>query len=169
MPRDVPQEIGSPGSRKWWILSVLCISVLLVAIDNTIVNVALPTLNRRINASTADLQWIVTAYSLLFAGLLLVAGHLGDRMGRKRILQIGLVLFALTSLAAARSASVDQLILARAGMGVAAAMIYPSTLALLSSTFTDRKQAELTDAAEALLDRPRTFIWCRLAVSCSTS
>jgi MFS family permease len=119
---------------------VLCISVLLVAIDNTIVNVALPTLNRRINASTADLQWIVTAYSLLFAGLLLVAGHLGDRLGRKRILQIGLVLFALTSLGAARSASVDQLILARAGMGVAAAMIYPSTLALLSSTFTDRKQ-----------------------------
>jgi MFS family permease len=65
--------------------------------------VALPTLNRRINASTADLQWIVTIYSSLFAGLLLVAGHLGDRMGHKRILQIGLVLFALTSLAAARS------------------------------------------------------------------
>jgi DHA2 family multidrug resistance protein-like MFS transporter len=135
--RDLQPE---KGSRKWWILSVLCISVLLVAIDNTIVNVALPTLNRRIDASTADLQWIVTAYSLLFAGLLLVAGHLGDRMGRKRILQIGLVLFALTSLAAARSTSVDQLIAARAGMGVAAAMIYPSTLALLSSTFTDRKQ-----------------------------
>jgi DHA2 family multidrug resistance protein-like MFS transporter len=135
--RDGQQE---KGSRKWWILSVLCISVLLVAIDNTIVNVALPTLNKRINASTADLQWIVTAYSLLFAGLLLVAGHLGDRMGRKRILQIGLVLFALTSLAAARSTSVDQLILWRAGMGIAAAMIYPSTLALLSSTFTDRKQ-----------------------------
>jgi DHA2 family multidrug resistance protein-like MFS transporter len=135
--RDAKQPAES---RKWWILAVLCISVLLVAIDNTIVNVALPTLNRRIDASTANLQWIVTAYSLLFAGLLLVAGHLGDRMGRKRILQVGLVLFALTSLAAARSTSVDQLILARAGMGVAAAMIYPSTLALLSSTFTDRKQ-----------------------------
>ena len=67
---------------------MLCISVLLTAIDNTIVNVALPTLSRRINASTADLQWIVTAYSLLFAGLILVAGHLGDRMGRKRILQV---------------------------------------------------------------------------------
>jgi MFS transporter, DHA2 family, multidrug resistance protein len=131
---------SAKASRKWWILAVLCISVLLVAIDNTIVNVALPTLSKRIGASTANLQWIVTAYSLLFAGLLLVAGHLGDRMGRKRILQIGLVLFALTSLAAARSTSVDQLILARAGMGVAAAMIYPSTLALLSSTFTDRKQ-----------------------------
>jgi DHA2 family multidrug resistance protein-like MFS transporter len=65
---------------------VPCISVLLVAIDSTIVNVALPRLNRRINASTADLQWIVTAYSLLVAALLLVAGHLGDRMGRKRIL-----------------------------------------------------------------------------------
>jgi DHA2 family multidrug resistance protein-like MFS transporter len=131
---------SAKASRKWWILAVLCLSVLLVAIDNTIVNVALPTLNKRIDASTANLQWIVTAYSLLFAGLLLVAGHLGDRVGRKRILQVGLVLFAMTSLAAARSTSVDQLILARAGMGVAAAMIYPSTLALLSSTFTDRKQ-----------------------------
>ena len=67
---------------------MLCISVLLVAIGNTIVNVALPTFNRRINASTADLQWIVTAYSLLFTGLFLVAGHLGDRMGRKRTLQV---------------------------------------------------------------------------------
>ena len=85
--RDVKQTIES---RKWWILAVLCISVLLVAIDNTIVNVALPTLNKRIDASTANLQWIVTAYSLLFAGLLLVAGHLGDRLGRKRILQVGL-------------------------------------------------------------------------------
>ena len=125
--------------HKWRVLAVLCLSVLLVAIDNTIVNVALPTLNRRINASTADLQWVVTAYALLFAGLLLVAGHLGDRWGRKRLLQVGLVVFALTSLAAAQSTSVDQLVAARAGMGVAAAMIYPSTLALLSSTFTDRK------------------------------
>jgi DHA2 family multidrug resistance protein-like MFS transporter len=139
-PTGSADTTSAKASRKWWILAVLCLSVLLVAIDNTIVNVALPTLSRRIDASTANLQWIVTAYSLLFAGLLLVAGHLGDRMGRKRILQIGLVLFALTSLAAARSTSVDQLILARAGMGVAAAMIYPSTLALLSSTFTDRKQ-----------------------------
>jgi hypothetical protein len=88
MPRDVKQQKGSTGSRKWWILSVLCISVRLMAIDNTIVNVALPTLNRRINASTADSQWIVTAYSLLFAGLFLVAGHLGDCMGRKRTLQV---------------------------------------------------------------------------------
>jgi MFS transporter, DHA2 family, multidrug resistance protein len=126
--------------HKWWVLAVLCISVLLVAIDNTIVNVALPTLSRRIGASTADLQWVVTGYTLFFAGLLLVAGHLGDRIGRKRILQIGLVLFALASLAAAKSGSVDKLIAARAGMGISAALIYPSTLALLSSTFTDRKQ-----------------------------
>ena len=133
-----PAQAAVP--RKWWVLAVLCISVLLVAIDNTIVNVALPTLSRRIGASTADLQWVVTGYTLLFAGLLLVAGHFGDRFGRKRTLQIGLILFAVTSLAAARSGSVDQLIAARAGMGISAALIYPSTLALLSSTFTDRKQ-----------------------------
>src|SRR5580698_10526538 len=98
-PTGSADTTSAKASRKWWILAVLCLSVLLVAIDNTIVNVALPTLSRRIDASTANLQWIVTAYSLLFAGLPLVAGHLGDRMGRKRILQIGLVLFALTSLA----------------------------------------------------------------------
>jgi len=126
--------------HRWWVLAVLCISVLLVAIDNTIVNVALPTLSRRLGASTADLQWVVTGYTLFFAGLLLVAGHLGDRFGRKRVLQIGLVLFALASLAAARSGTVDRLIAARAGMGISAALIYPSTLALLSSTFTDRKE-----------------------------
>jgi MFS transporter, DHA2 family, multidrug resistance protein len=122
------------------VLAVLCISVLLVAIDNTIVNVALPTLSRRLGASTADLQWVVTGYTLFFAGLLLVAGHLGDRFGRKLALQIGLVLFALASRAAARSDTVDRLVVARAAMGIAAALIYPSTLALLSSTFTDRKE-----------------------------
>ncbi len=126
--------------HRWWVLAVLCISVLLVAIDNTIVNVALPTLSRRLGASTADLQWVVTGYTLFFAGLLLVAGHLGDRFGRKLALQIGLVLFALASLAAARSGTVDRLVAARAAMGIAAALIYPSTLALLSSTFTDRKE-----------------------------
>ena len=139
-PQSPPEVTRQPRSRKWWILTVLCISVLLVAIDTTIVNVALPTLNRRIHASTADLQWIVTAYTLLFAGLLLVGGHFGDRLGRKRMLQAGLVLFALASLGAARAATVDQLILARAGMGVAAAMIYPTTLALLSTAFADRRE-----------------------------
>src|SRR3954454_17162857 len=89
--------------RRWFILAVLCVSVLLVAMDNTIVNVALPTLNRQFGSSTSELQWVVDVYTVFFAGLLLVFGNVGDRVGRKRILQVGLVLFALASLACAQA------------------------------------------------------------------
>ncbi|HXW87642.1 MAG TPA: DHA2 family efflux MFS transporter permease subunit [Streptosporangiaceae bacterium] len=123
-------------SRRWWILAVLCLSVLLVVVDNTIVNVALPTISRRLAASTQDLQWIVDAYSLVFAGLLIVGGNVSDRLGRRRALQAGLVLFAITSVSAALSRSTGELIAARAAMGVAAALIYPATLALLTNVFT---------------------------------
>jgi MFS family permease len=126
--------------RRWWILAVLCLSVLLVVVDNTIVNVALPTMSRQLAASTQDLQWIVDAYTLVFAGLLLVGGNLGDRMGRRRILQAGLVLFALTSVGAALSRTTGELIAGRAAMGAAAALIYPATLALLTSTFTETRE-----------------------------
>jgi MFS transporter, DHA2 family, multidrug resistance protein len=126
--------------RRWLILATLCLSVLLVAIDNTIVNVALPTLNRRLGATTSQLQWVVDIYPVCFAGLLLFFGNLGDRTGRKRLLQIGLVFFALASFAAARSATVHELVAARAAMGVAVALIYPSTLALLAAVFTSRQE-----------------------------
>ncbi len=127
---------GRPDSRRWWILAVLCLSVLLVVVDNTIVNVALPTISRKLSASTQDLQWVVDAYSLLFAGLLLVGGNMGDRFGRRRALQAGLALFAAFSVAAALSRTTGELIAARAAMGVAAALIYPATLALLTNVFT---------------------------------
>jgi EmrB/QacA subfamily drug resistance transporter len=127
-------------SRRWWTLLVLCLSVLLVTIDNTIVNVALPTLSRDLRASTSGLQWIVDAYTLVFAGLLLVAGHLGDRFGRRKLLQIGLVLFGLTSLAAAFADTSGQLIAGRAAMGASAALIFPATLGLLSNIFTDPRE-----------------------------
>jgi EmrB/QacA subfamily drug resistance transporter len=126
--------------RRWWILSVLCLSVLLVVVDNTIVNVALPTMSRQLSASTQGLQWIVDAYTLVFAALLLVGGNLGDRIGRRRILQAGLVLFALTSVGAALSRTTGELIAGRAAMGAAAALIYPATLALLTSTFSDTRE-----------------------------
>ena len=126
--------------RRWWILSVLCLSVLLVVVDNTIVNVALPTMSRRLSASTQDLQWIVDAYTLVFAGLLLVGGNLGDRLGRRGVLRAGLVLFALTSVGSALSRTTGELIAGRAAMGAAAALIYPATLALLTSTFTSARE-----------------------------
>lgn len=127
---------GAPSHpRRWLILPVLCLSVFLVAIDNTIVNVALPTLDRRLDASTSELQWIVDVYTIFFAGLLLVGGNVGDRLGRRRILQLGLVLFVLTSIGAAGSSSVGALVGWRAAMGVAVALVYPATLALVAAVF----------------------------------
>jgi MFS transporter, DHA2 family, multidrug resistance protein len=138
-PRGGQADARAPEGterRRWWILAALCLSVLLVVVDNTIVNVALPTISRKLSASTQDLQWVVDAYTLVFAGLLLVGGNLGDRIGRRRVLQAGLALFALTSVGAALARSTGELIAARAAMGVAAALIYPATLALLTSVFT---------------------------------
>ena len=131
---------AAAGRWRWWILAVLCLSVLLVVIDNTIVNVALPTMSRDLAASTQGLQWIVDGYTLVFAGLLLVGGNLGDRLGRRRMLQAGLVLFALTSVGAALARTTGELIAGRAAMGIAAALIYPATLALLNSVFTSAKE-----------------------------
>ena len=126
--------------RRWAILGVLSLSVFLAVVDNTIVNVALPTMSEELRASTGQLQWIVDAYSLVFAGVLLVGGSLGDRYGRKGALQLGLVSFAAFSALAGLSGSTDMLIAARALMGLAAAFIFPATLAILTTTFTDAKE-----------------------------
>ncbi len=131
---------SATAGRRWWALAALCLSVLLVVVDNTIVNIALPTLSNDLHATTSDLQWLVDAYTLVFAGLLLVGGGLGDRFGRKPMLQLGLLLFGLTSVWAATATSTSELIAARAGMGMAAALVYPATLALLSTIFTDRRE-----------------------------
>lgn len=122
--------------RRWWILAALCLSVLLVIVDNTIVNVALPTISRDLHASTSALQWVVDAYALVFAGLLLLGGNLGDRLGRRRFLLLGLLLFGLFSVGAALSRNTGELITARALMGLAAALVYPATLAILTNVFT---------------------------------
>ncbi len=129
-----PEQIHK---NRWAIFAVLGLSVFLVVVDNTIVNVALPTLSRELEASTSQLQWIVDSYSLVFAGLLLAFGSLGDRYGRKGALQLGLVLFGLTSVAAAFTDSATGLISARAAMGVGAALVFPATLAILTNVFTD--------------------------------
>jgi EmrB/QacA subfamily drug resistance transporter len=133
---------ASAHDRRWLVLPVLCLSVFLVVVDNTIVNVALPTLSRHLGASISSLQWIVDAYSLAFAGLLLAGGGIGDRLGRKGTMQVGLVFFGLFSIAAAASHSTSTLIAARALMGVAAAFIFPATLAILTSIFTDHAERQ---------------------------
>jgi EmrB/QacA subfamily drug resistance transporter len=127
----------SVHDRRWWILVVLCLAVLIVVIDNTIVNVALPTFSRVLHASNSSLQWIVDAYSLPFAGLLLAGGGMSDRFGRKRVMQIALALFGLFSLFAALSDSVSTLLVARALMGASAAFIFPATLSTVTIVFDD--------------------------------
>ena len=118
-------------------LAVICLSVFVISVDATVVNVALPTLSRDLNADTAQLQWIVDAYTLVMAGLLLSAGSLSDRYGRREWLSGGLAVFALTSAVAAQAHSAESLIAARAAMGVGAAVIFPTTLGLITNTFTD--------------------------------
>ena len=118
-------------------LAVICLSVFVISVDATIVNVALPTLSRELDADTAQLQWIVDAYTLVMAGLLLSAGSLSDRYGRRGFLSSGLALFAVTSAFAAQVDSADGLIWARAAMGVGAAVIFPTTLSLITNIFPD--------------------------------
>ncbi len=130
MPRSV-------HDRRWWILGVLCVVVLIVVIDNTIVNVALPVFSRDLRASNSSLQWIVDAYSLPFAGLLLAGGGLSDRFGRKRVMQWALGAFGAFSVMAAFSHSVGTLLAARTLMGASAAFIFPATLSTLTVAFDD--------------------------------
>src|SRR5258707_14433692 len=122
------------------ILFTLCLAAFLISLDTTIVNVTLPTLVRRLHATIADLQWIVDAYSLAFAALVLAAGSFSDRVGRKGTLLAGLGVFAAASLAGAACTSAGALIAARAVMGIGAAMIFPSTLSLLTNVFTVRAE-----------------------------
>ena len=139
-PMEPILEGGRPNPRRWQILAVLCVSLFVIVMDNTIVNVALPTLARELDAGTSSLQWIVDAYTLVFAGLLLAAGGLGDRFGRKGALLAGLALFGAFSAAGAFASTTEQLISARAVMGVGAALIFPTTLAIVVNVFTQPRE-----------------------------
>jgi EmrB/QacA subfamily drug resistance transporter len=128
-------------SRNPWLgLIFICVSLLIISLDNTILNVALPSISRDLGASASELQWIVDAYILVFAAMLLTMGSVGDRLGRKRALQIGVVWFGVFSLIAALSTSVPMLIVARALLGIGGATIMPATLSLITSSFRDPKQ-----------------------------
>jgi EmrB/QacA subfamily drug resistance transporter len=122
------------------ILVTLCLAALIINLDTTIVNVALPALVRQIGATTTGLQWVVDAYNLVFAALVLAAGSLGDRLGRKGMLLAGLAVFGAASLAGSFATTVSQLIAARAVMGLGAAMMFPATLSLLTNVFTERRE-----------------------------
>jgi EmrB/QacA subfamily drug resistance transporter len=140
-------RVATPGStayqRRWWALAVLCLSLVVLAMDNTILNVTLPTLARDLGATASQLQWMVDAYILVFAGLLLTMGALGDRFGRKLTLNAGLLVFAAGSLASAFAGSPEVLIASRAAMGIGAALIMPATLSIITNIFppTERGRA----------------------------
>jgi EmrB/QacA subfamily drug resistance transporter len=126
--------------RRWATLAVLTVCLLVIGLDNTILNVTLPRLSASLNAADSQLQWIVDSYTLVFAGLLLTAGSIGDRFGRRIALFCGLAIFGAASLWAAWSGSAEQLIAARAAMGIGGAFIMPSTLSVLTNTFTDARE-----------------------------
>jgi EmrB/QacA subfamily drug resistance transporter len=134
---------GHEYERRWWTLGVLCLSLLTIVIANASLNVALPTLAESLHASPSSLQWIVDAYALVFAGLLLTAGSLGDRYGRRGALNAGLVIFGSASGMAVSANSASQLIAARAIMGVGAALVMPATLSILAHVFppAERRRA----------------------------
>ena len=126
--------------RRWWTLAVLCLSLTVISIDNTILNVALPSIVESLDARGSELQLLIDGYTIVFACLLLTAGSLGDKLGRKGILTAGLALFGIFSALAAFSTSSHMLIVARALMGIGGACIYPSTLSILTNTFHDNRE-----------------------------
>ena len=139
-PSDGAAPAEHPARHKGWILFALCLAALIINVDVTIVNVALPSLVRELGATTTSLQWIVDAYTLVFAALILAAGSLSDRVGRKGILLLGLGVFSVGSLAGSFASTSGQLTAARVVMGIGAAAIFPATLSLIANVFTDRAE-----------------------------
>ncbi|MEU6120838.1 MFS transporter [Streptomyces sp. NPDC047123] len=137
---EAPAETPAPDPKRWWALAVIALAQLLVILDGTIVNIALPSAQRTLGMSDADRQWVITAYTLAFGGLLLLGGRIADLVGRKRTFVIGLAGFAAASALGGAAAGPGTLYAARALQGAFAAVLAPSALSLLSTTFTDPKE-----------------------------
>ncbi|MEO3972896.1 MFS transporter [Streptomyces sp. CAU 1734] len=139
------ESLQAPVGRhpqRWLILGVICLAQLTVLLDNTILSVAIPSLNRELGASATDIQWMINAYSLVQSGLLLTAGNAADRYGRKKLLVAGLALFGIGSLAAALAETSGQLIAARAGMGVGGALLMTTILAVIMQIFDETERVK---------------------------
>jgi len=132
---DIHEAQPASHPQRWAALVVVCFAVFVTVLDGTIVNIALPSLSVDLGASTRQLQWIVDAYLLVFTGLLLAGGGIGDKFGRKRVLIIGLIVFGATSAFAGRADSAGALIAGRALMGIGAALVFPATLAIITDMF----------------------------------
>src|ERR1700678_2768647 len=137
---DVGTITGAGDRRRWLILGVIALAQLMVVLDSTVMNIALPSAQRALHFSTADRQWVVTAYTLSFGSLLLLGGRLADLLGRKVTFLIGLLGFAGVSAVGGASTSFIMLVTARACQGVFAALLVPAALSLLTTTFTEPKE-----------------------------
>ena len=136
---------GAPTAanpRRWWVLAVMSLSIFMIFVDNTVVNTAIPSIARDLEASTSVLQWVVDSYTLVLAGLVLAGGTIGDRFGRRRWMMTGMVTFGLASAGAALSDSANTLIAFRALQGVGAALVMPATLSILTDVFPREERAK---------------------------
>jgi EmrB/QacA subfamily drug resistance transporter len=137
-----PGQTSGGHPQRWLILAVICLAQLTVLLDNTILNVAVPSLAREMDATTADIQWMINAYSLVQSGLLLTAGSAADRYGRKKMLVTGLALFGIGSLTASLAQGPGELIAARAGMGIGGALLMTTTLAVVVQIFDEAERTK---------------------------
>jgi EmrB/QacA subfamily drug resistance transporter len=136
----IAAQIFAPENRKWWTLGAVTFGLFMIMLDNTVVNVALPSIQRDLKMNVSQLEWVVNAYFLTFAVLLLTGGKLGDLFGRRLIFILGLIVFTASSLACGLATSGDMLIAARAVQGVGAAMLNPATLSIITATFPPRQR-----------------------------
>lgn len=137
---DFDPLVGHPKRNA--ILAVMCLSLIVIVLDNSILNVAIPTISQELGASDKDLLWIIDSYTLVFAGLLLSAGTLGDKYGRRRALQVGLIIFGAASVLGAFAGSPIQLIIARGLMGIGGAAIMPATLSIITNVFPPKERGK---------------------------
>src|ERR1041385_8582359 len=132
-----PPANGCEASVARWVLAATILASSMAFIDGTVVNVALPFLQKELNATAIGVQWVVESYALLLSALLLVGGTLGDRYGRRRVFIVGTAIFAVASVACGVSVNISQLIVARAVQGVGAALLIPGSLAIISASFKE--------------------------------
>src|SRR5437588_1374142 len=137
-----PPTTDCGKAQRRWTLAATILGSSMAFIDGTVVNVALPALQSNLNATVTDVQWVVEAYTLLLAALLLLCGSLGDRFGRKKIYAIGVTLFALASIWCGFAPTIHQLIIARAAQGVGGALLVPGSLAIISATFSEKDRGQ---------------------------
>src|SRR5918912_1719971 len=125
-------------NRKWWTLAAVAFGLFMIMLDNTVVNVALPSIQRSLHLKISELEWVVTGYALTFGAFMLTGGKLADRYGRRRMFVVGLIVFTASSLVCALAPDATWLIAARVVQGVGASLMNPSTLSIITATFPPR-------------------------------